>query len=134
MCMIISLPSVMISTTLSLFFLFWFSCIFFFKQKTAYEMRISDWSSDVCSSDLDRTIMRALKFMLPAAVAACAFAAPAIAQEGVPEAALDSGDTAWLLTATALVLLMTIPGVALFYGGMVRKMNVLSTEIGRAHV
>src|SRR3546814_3490639 len=30
----------------------WFSCFFFFKQKTAYEMRISDWSSDVCSSDL----------------------------------------------------------------------------------
>src|SRR3546814_11895614 len=30
-----------------------FSCVFFFKQKTAYEMRISDWSSDVCSSDLD---------------------------------------------------------------------------------
>src|SRR3546814_4369494 len=31
-----------------------FSCVFFFKQKTAYEMRISDWSSDVCSSDLQR--------------------------------------------------------------------------------
>src|SRR3546814_6687657 len=31
---------------------FYFSCFFFFKQKTAYEMRISDWSSDVCSSDL----------------------------------------------------------------------------------
>src|SRR3546814_5820290 len=31
---------------------FWLSCFFFFKQKTAYEMRISDWSSDVCSSDL----------------------------------------------------------------------------------
>src|SRR3546814_4974827 len=31
-------------------------CFFFFKQKTAYEMRISDWSSDVCSSDLDRTL------------------------------------------------------------------------------
>src|SRR3546814_2191789 len=30
----------------------WFLCVFFFKQKTAYEMRISDWSSDVCSSDL----------------------------------------------------------------------------------
>src|SRR3546814_9794429 len=30
----------------------WFICVFFFKQKTAYEMRISDWSSDVCSSDL----------------------------------------------------------------------------------
>src|SRR3546814_2952797 len=35
--------------------LFNFVCVFFFKQKTAYEMRISDWSSDVCSSDLVRT-------------------------------------------------------------------------------
>ena len=43
------------------------------------------------------------------------------------EAAPDSGDTAWMLTATALVLMMTIPGVALFYGGMVRKKNVLAT-------
>src|SRR3546814_5452279 len=33
-------------------------CFFFFKQKTAYEMRISDWSSDVCSSDLDVTLVR----------------------------------------------------------------------------
>ena len=41
--------------------------------------------------------------------------------------ALDTGDTAWMLTATALVLMMTIPGLALFYGGMVRKKNVLST-------
>jgi Amt family ammonium transporter len=39
---------------------------------------------------------------------------------------LDTGDTAWMLTATALVLLMTIPGVALFYGGMVRKKGVLA--------
>ncbi|NKB56193.1 MAG: ammonium transporter [Alphaproteobacteria bacterium] len=39
---------------------------------------------------------------------------------------LDSGDTAWMLTATALVLFMTIPGLALFYGGMVRKTNVLT--------
>lgn len=39
---------------------------------------------------------------------------------------LDSGDTAWMLTSTALVLMMTIPGLALFYGGMVRKKNVLS--------
>lgn len=43
-----------------------------------------------------------------------------------PEPVLDSGDTAWLLTATALVLFMTIPGLALFYGGMVRKKNVLA--------
>ena len=40
---------------------------------------------------------------------------------------LNSGDTAWMLTSTALVLFMTIPGLALFYGGMVRKKNVLAT-------
>jgi len=39
---------------------------------------------------------------------------------------LDTGDTAWMLTSTALVLMMTIPGLALFYGGMVRKQNVLT--------
>jgi Amt family ammonium transporter len=47
-------------------------------------------------------------------------AAPAFAQE------VDSGDTAWMLTATALVLFMTIPGLSLFYGGLVRSKNVLS--------
>src|SRR5438477_2831629 len=50
-------------------------------------------------------------------------AAPAAA----PPPKIDSGDTAWMLTSTALVLMMTIPGLALFYGGMVRKMNVLAT-------
>ncbi|MGB9190886.1 MULTISPECIES: ammonium transporter [unclassified Acinetobacter] len=40
---------------------------------------------------------------------------------------LDTGDTSWILVSTALVLLMTIPGLALFYGGMVRKKNVLGT-------
>src|SRR5580658_8147517 len=40
---------------------------------------------------------------------------------------ISSGDTAWMLTSTALVLMMSIPGLALFYGGMVRKKNVLST-------
>ena len=39
---------------------------------------------------------------------------------------LDSGDTAWIITATALVLFMTLPGLALFYGGLVRSKNVLS--------
>lgn len=42
-------------------------------------------------------------------------------------ASLNSGDTAWVLVSTALVLLMTIPGLALFYSGMVRKKNVLSS-------
>jgi Amt family ammonium transporter len=40
---------------------------------------------------------------------------------------MDTGDTAWMLTSTALVLMMTIPGLALFYGGMVRKKNILAT-------
>src|SRR5690606_21074584 len=43
------------------------------------------------------------------------------------ESTLDTGDTAWILVSTALVLFMTIPGLALFYGGMVRKKIVLST-------
>lgn len=42
------------------------------------------------------------------------------------EPVLDTGDTAWMLTSTALVLLMTIPGLALFYCGMVRKKDVLA--------
>jgi Amt family ammonium transporter len=46
-----------------------------------------------------------------------------------PPPAIDSGDTAWMLTSTALVLMMTIPGVALFYCGMVRKKNVLDVAM-----
>jgi len=45
------------------------------------------------------------------------------------EPALDTGDTAWMLTSTALVLMMTVPGLALFYCGMVRKKNVLSATM-----
>jgi Amt family ammonium transporter len=59
-----------------------------------------------------------------AAVMLCA--GQALAQAAAPPPKLDSGDTAWMLTSTALVLMMTIPGLALFYGGMVRKKNVLS--------
>jgi Amt family ammonium transporter len=51
-------------------------------------------------------------------------AAPALAAD---EAKVDTGDTAWMLMSTALVLMMIIPGVALFYAGMVRKKNVLAT-------
>ena len=52
----------------------------------------------------------------------CGVPSLAMAQEAAP----DSGDTAWMLTSTALVLFMTIPGLALFYGGLVRVQNVLS--------
>ncbi len=53
--------------------------------------------------------------------------APAAPPAAPPPPKLDTGDTAWMLTSTALVLMMTIPGLALFYGGMVRKKNVLAT-------
>lgn len=65
-----------------------------------------------------------------AAAPATEAAAPAVeapAPAAAPAPTLNSGDTAWMLTSTALVLFMTIPGLALFYAGMVRKKNVLST-------
>ncbi len=60
--------------------------------------------------------------------------APAVIEEAVVEEAaaepvVDKGDVAWMLTSTLLVLLMTVPGLALFYGGMVRAKNVLSVLI-----
>jgi Amt family ammonium transporter len=54
-------------------------------------------------------------------------AAPAAPAAAAAAPKLDTGDTAWMLTSTALVLMMTIPGLGLFYGGMVRKKNVLAT-------
>ena len=65
------------------------------------------------------------KGMLAAVVAVVAGLLPALAlADEAPK--LDSGNTAWMLTSTALVLFMTIPGLALFYAGMVRAKNVLS--------
>ena len=74
----------------------------------------------------------------PAPVAAPAAEAPAPAAEPVAAAAaaptapapkLDSGDTAWMLTSTMLVILMVIPGLALFYGGLARSKNMLSVLV-----
>ena len=61
-----------------------------------------------------------------AALILCSWSLAAMAQAPAAAAVpkIDSGDTAWMLTSTALVLMMTIPGLALFYGRMVRKMNV----------
>src|SRR6266540_1680933 len=64
-------------------------------------------------------------FGLAAALSLGFAAAPALAQEASSN--IDAGDTAWMISATALVLMMTIPGLALFYCGMVRKKNVLAT-------
>ena len=63
---------------------------------------------------------------LAALVGLSAAAAPAaLAQQAAP--VIDKGDTAWMLTSSALVMLMTVPGLALFYGGMVRQKNALGT-------
>jgi len=65
----------------------------------------------------------------PGAAPAPAAAAPAASPPAspAPPPAYNNGDTAWMLTAAALVLMMTIPGLALFYAGMVRKKNILAT-------
>jgi Amt family ammonium transporter len=78
----------------------------------------------------------ALPAEAPAAETPAEDAAPATELAPAPESALpahakktelNTGDTAWMLTSTALVLLMTVPGLALFYAGMVRKKNLLAT-------
>ncbi|HYH22918.1 MAG TPA: ammonium transporter [Azospirillum sp.] len=69
------------------------------------------------------------RFALPLAAVACACAAPvsqALAQAAAPTPELNGADTAWIITASMFVLMMFVPGLALFYGGMVRKKNVLS--------
>jgi len=61
----------------------------------------------------------------PAAVAAPAAEAPVVAAPAAPK--IDTGDTAWMIVATALVMLMTIPGLALFYGGLAKRKDSLNT-------
>jgi Amt family ammonium transporter len=89
-------------------------------------------------TNLLRVLLLLFAFTFPAAVAVHAQQAPdapavgeavvveEAAEAAAAEPALDSGNTAWMMTSSALVLMMTIPGLALFYAGMVRKKNVLS--------
>jgi ammonium transporter, Amt family len=73
-------------------------------------------------------IVSARRILQAGTTAMAALAAtPALAQAPAQASKIDSGDTAWMIAATALVLMMTIPGLALFYAGMVRKKNVLAT-------
>jgi len=62
------------------------------------------------------------------ALATLASLAPEAPAAGA-DRAIDTGDTAWILVSTALVLFMTIPGLSLFYGGLVRVKNVLSVLV-----
>ena len=65
-----------------------------------------------------------------AALAALALAAaPALAQSPAAEATVNKGDVAWLLTSTLLVIMMSLPGIALFYGGLARSKNMLSVLV-----
>ena len=72
-------------------------------------------------------MLKAVKYLGATGLAAFA-AMPAIAQEAAEAAApvVDKGDTAWMMTATVLVMAMIVPGLALFYGGLVRSKNMLS--------
>ncbi|HEX7327971.1 MAG TPA: ammonium transporter [Casimicrobiaceae bacterium] len=89
------------------------------------------------AQDKDTTAATPPRTAPAAASAAASVATPAAAPAAAPVAPtspqlvsadkINAGDTAWMLTSTALVLMMTIPGLALFYGGMVRKKNVLAT-------
>src|SRR3546814_3386055 len=109
-------------------------CVFFFfKQKTAYEMRISDWSSDVCSSDLD-AVMEAVKLRLrPIIMTSLAFIlgmVPLVIASGAGAAsriAVGSGVMGGMIAATLLGIFF----IPLFYLS-VRKW--ISRKIGRAHV
>jgi ammonium transporter, Amt family len=77
----------------------------------------------------DTSFAQAASAPVAEAASAAAAAAPADAASAVAPAALpvpNKGDTAWMTVATALVILMTIPGLALFYGGLVRSKNMLS--------
>ena len=72
-------------------------------------------------------MLRNFRMLATGLGAAGAVLLPVMAMAADEKPKLDTGDTAWMLTSTALVLMMTIPGLALFYGGMVRKKNVLAT-------
>lgn len=82
------------------------------------------WAEDAVTEPAASNVVTVSTDSATTPVAATPQEAPA-ASPAKPK--LDTGDTAWILVSTALVLLMTIPGLALFYGGMVRKKNVLST-------
>ena len=71
---------------------------------------------------------RKLPFFLLILAVVLGLVYPSVHPVNDPKSTIDTGDTAWLLVATALVLLMT-PGLAYFYGGMVRKKNVISTML-----
>lgn len=87
----------------------------------------------VSAQDAPTSTVAPITAIAPAATTASALAPPSapLTQPGIAAASsINGADTSWLMMSTALVLLMTLPGIALFYGGMVRKKNVLNTMAG----
>src|SRR5258707_15831231 len=87
-----------------------------------------------CSSGGGKSLISSILLLLAGAISSVASAqavstvdARLNALDAATKAAQLSGDNAWMLTSAALVLMMTGPGLALFYGGLVRSKNVLST-------
>jgi Amt family ammonium transporter len=94
----------------------------------AQDSALSAASSDVSTAAAPVADVPAPEAVAPAAIPAEAPAEPPMTKPTlVSTSKISAGDTAWMMVSTALVLLMTIPGVALFYTGMVRKKNVLAT-------
>src|SRR5499426_172205 len=86
-------------------------------------------SGDQSTTNLPGEVMGVHSFRaaLRAAPIACAAIGTAVTPAFAHTSEISAADTAWMIVATALVLMMTIPGLALFYAGMVRKKNVLAT-------
>ena len=96
---------------------------------TVMRLRIGIFAGFLCVAVLTATSF-AQQETAPAPVAPMPSDAPTAAPAAAPAPAppkIDTGDTAWLLTSSALVLAMTAPGLAIFYGGMVRRKNALNT-------
>src|ERR1700724_1013747 len=88
----------------------------------------ADTSSAPAATSAPAAAPQAAAAVAPAAAAPAAPPAPSTTEPSVIlNSQINSGDTAWMLASMALVLMMTVPGLALFYGGMVRKKNVLAT-------
>jgi len=88
------------------------------------------WFDDLDKESIVTTVTRYWVTILAAGVGGAFWATGALAQGAPPTPVaprLDSGDTAWVLASSALVLAMIMPGLALFYGGLVRTKNALGT-------
>src|ERR1700755_1666819 len=74
---------------------------------------------------MNTSLSRPIRALAILVVLMLGFSGPAVAEPTPPK--IEGADTAWMIVATAFVLMMTLPGLALFYCGMVRKKNVLAT-------